>query len=202
MTHAFARRRSLESRCASDLFALVLISLYLARGTAVANCAPGKAVNYSDIDGVAIQRAGMGEPYYHIEVFRNGNAEYLFGLRVTNEGRYLHSWYGEAYEARDAAALFASLVAVLKSHDFYSIRLVPSKFMVIDGPRDIVAVVRCGVTTSLGNDFKEVIVAPDVSGVEWHRLMSLIDDLQSRVHAWPWAREHHETLTPEPTPSP
>lgn len=90
------------------------------------------------------------------------------------------------FVAADPQRTFADVLAVLERDHFFEMRLSPTASPYIDGPEDVVTVVRCGVTTSLGT----IALGPevDLNDAQGKAFFSLGDDLRNAIFSQAWTR--------------
>lgn len=90
------------------------------------------------------------------------------------------------FVAADPQRSFAGVLAVLERDRFFEMRLSPTKVMYIDGPEDVVTVVRCGVTMTLGTIPLGGEVA--LNDAQAKAFFSLESDLRNAIFSEEWTR--------------
>lgn len=88
------------------------------------------------------------------------------------------------FVAADPQRTFADVLAVLERNHFFEMRLSPTATPYIDGPEDVVTVVRCGVTTSLGTIAKGPQVG--LHDAQGQAFFSLGNDLRNTIFSENW----------------
>jgi hypothetical protein len=173
-------------------------------GVALAECGSGHTPSYSDVESIYVERLQAGGPNYKLLVTRPGEVLFIGRRHVPDFG---------TYSGDDGSALFKKLAAIIVKRDFYSMQLQPhaaasplpkgiiARFWV-DGPDDHVAVLRCGVLTTIetygGSD--SVFLANDPDDPQVRSFVEFVDALQAPILAWPWLKERRE-LRPAPAAS-
>jgi hypothetical protein len=157
---------------------------------AAAGCTQGSTPSYNDITSVAVRRCGVGPAIYRFVAGTNGV--------VWFDGRFNTPVKG-VYQGRDGKTLFKALIAILKSSDFYSIRLAPSPVLYIDGPCETIEAMRCGVATAIGGLGVDMLpFEADVKDPRTAKFTALLNAMQAPIFAWPWHKETYEPSQPPP----
>jgi hypothetical protein len=90
------------------------------------------------------------------------------------------------FVAADPQRTFDDVLAALERNHFFEMRLSPTTEPYIDGLEDVVTVVRCGVTTSLGT----IAQGPEVGlhDAQGKAFFSLGDELRNTIFSENWTR--------------
>jgi|GEM_PF-6491769 len=177
---------------AARIAALASAFAAVSMATALADCRPHDALPYGDVESIFVERSAMGEPHYDFIVDRQGRLYFsaVSGTPVV----------GTFQEASKTAPLFRDLNQILRSADFFSIRLKPysdtlSKAGTItvrsDGPVDQISVLRCGVLTTVAtNGGKTSFFLAEFRDAGRAQLLRLVEKLQRRIFAWNFRFRH------------
>jgi hypothetical protein len=117
----------------------------------MAECAPGGIPSYRDITYVYVRQyslVGIRHPYFEFEATAIPQRPGFKGRTEASLNAKRAVPYRGSFVAVDPQRAFDHALAVLEQKHFYDMHLTPG-CCYIDGPEDVVTVVRCGVKTSL-----------------------------------------------------
>jgi hypothetical protein len=165
-------------------------------GTAAASCLPGATPSYDDIRYVAVQQYSLTaqRPRYAYEArytpSGSGTPPYAFAtLKATRNVPITGD-----FVAAKPAAVYASSIAILRSAQFFDIRLstpAAGQSRYIDGPEDTVTVVACGIRWALGTANTGDSI--DIGNAQARQFFKLENDLRAAIFSSQWVRQ---TRTP------
>jgi hypothetical protein len=159
----------------------------------MADCAPGGILSYRDITYVYVRQyhlVGIPAPYFEFEATAiPQNSGFEGRTQASLNAKRPVPYRGNAVAA-DPQRVFDDAVTVLERNHFYAMRLTPH-CCYIDGPEDVVTVVRCGVKTSLTTISEGGQVRLDDAAGK--AFLQLEDDLRKAIFLEKWTM---------PTPAP
>lgn len=174
--------------------ALVLIVILLP-APAMADCSSRGVPSYGDITYVDVRQyslVGILHPSFEFEgtvlpptasLGRRSEASLVARRAVPFLGKFV---------AIDPQRAIAEVVGLLEQNHFFEMRLTAPYCCYLDGPEDVVTVVRCGVRTTLGtiSEGGEVRLDDDAAKA----FFRLLDGLRKTIFTEKWT-------VPTPTPS-
>lgn len=153
--------------------------------------------SYQDIRYAKIVQyslTGTGWPRYAYEAVTYPQIGAVAGRTVvTLSAKRAVKLHG-GFVAADPQRSFSDVLAVLERDRFFEMRLSPTKVRYIDAPEDVVTVVRCGVTTSLGT-IAQGGAEVGLDDAQGKAFFSLENDLRNAIFSENWMR-------PSPSPIP
>jgi hypothetical protein len=169
-------------RCLISAIAFVLLCPL----AAVASCAPGSQPSYDDITYVKFVEyslVGNQRPAFTFTASR-----WLYKRIPPNTYASLEklkvSPAATPVPAANAANAMAAVVDVLRTHDFFAMKLTPMPATRLDGPEDSITVERCGVSTTLSTIPKTDEV--NLNDAQAKAFFALEDDLRTAIFAQQW----------------
>jgi hypothetical protein len=159
----------------------------------MADCSPGGTPSYRDITYVYVRQyslVGILHPYFEFEATAiPQNSGFKGRTQASLNAKHAVPYRG-SFVAVDPQRAFDHAVAVLDQEHFYALHLTPH-CCYLDGPEDVVTVVRCGVKTSLATISEGGQVRLDDAAGK--AFLQLEDDLRKAIFLEKWAM---------PTPAP